>query len=123
MLEYYFLNDKRFADLLESAYLRKATPVEIEGYKKPFEIENSASSILRWANAVSFTKVDKLTLYSKPTLIIWGKGDTWVPFDIKTVDTTAFKKMNFHFIDSAGHNPQETHSEIVNKYINDFIKN
>lgn len=120
-LEHYFLSKEKFGELIESAYLRKPTNVEIEGYMKPFEIKNSASAILHWAHAESLVEVDKLTLYSKPTLILWGNPDPWVPFDIKNVDTTAFKKLTFKFIDGGGHNPQETQPEKVNKYLIDFI--
>lgn len=120
-LEHYFLNKEKFGELIESAYLRKATDEEIVGYMKPFEIKNSASAILHWAHAESAIEVDKLTLYSKPTLILWGNPDPWVPFDIKNVDTTAFKKLTFKFIAGGGHNPQETQPEIVNKYLIDFI--
>lgn len=120
-LEYYFLNKAKFGELIESAYLRKPTDEEIVGYMKPFEMQNSASSILHWAHAESAIEVDKLTLYSKPTLILWGNPDPWVPFDIKKVDTTVFKKLTFKFIENGGHNPQETQPEIVNKYLIDFI--
>lgn len=117
------MNKEKFGELIESAYLRKATDEEIVGYMKPFEMKNSASAILHWAHAESIIEVDKLTLYSKPTLIIWGNPDPWVPFDIKKVDTTAFKKITFKFIDGGGHNPQETHPELVNRYLNEFINN
>jgi 2-hydroxy-6-oxonona-2,4-dienedioate hydrolase len=123
VLEHYLLNKEKFGELIESAYLRKATNEEIEGYMKPFETKNSASSILHWAHAESVIQVDKLTLYSKPTLILWGNPDPWVPFDIKKVDTTAFKKITFKFIDGGGHNPQETQPELVNNYLNEFINN
>lgn len=122
-LEYYFLNKEKFGELIESAYLRKATNQEVEGYMKPFEIQNSASAILHWAHAESVIEVNKLTLYSKPTLILWGNPDPWVPYDIKNVDTTAFKKLTFKFIESGGHNPQETQPEKVNRYLIDFINN
>ena len=122
-LEYYFLDKVKFGELLESAYLRKATDEEIEGYMKPFMLQNSASAILHWAHAENVVKVDKLTLYSKPTLMLWGNPDPWVPFEIGKVDTTAFKKLTFKFIEGGGHNPQETQPETVNKYLIDFINN
>lgn len=122
-LEYYFLNKEKFGELIESAYLRKASDGEIEGYMKPFEIQGSGSGILHWSHAGSIVDVDKLTLYAKPALIIWGNPDPWVPFDIKKLDTTAFKKLTFKFIENGGHNPQETQPETVNKYLIDFVNN
>lgn len=122
-LEYYFLKKEKFNELLESAYTRKPTDEEVEGYMSPFRVRNSASAILHWAHAESLQEVDKLIIYGKPTLIIWGNPDPWVPFDSKKTDTTAFKKLTFKFVDGGGHNPQETRPDIVNKYLIDFVNN
>jgi pimeloyl-ACP methyl ester carboxylesterase len=121
-LEYYFLDKEKFSDLLEGAYLRHPTDEEIEGYMKPFMFKNSASSIFHWACTNSTFEVDKLTIYSKPTLILWGNPDPWVPFSNKNIDTSAFKNLTFKFIEDGGHNPQETQPEKVNNYLNEFIK-
>lgn len=121
-LEHYFLNKEKFSELIESAYLRKPTDEEVEGYMRPFKLKNSASAIFHWAHTNSTYEVDKLIIYSKPTLIIWGNPDPWVPFTNKNIDTSAFKSLTFKFIEKGGHNPQETQPELVNQYLNDFIK-
>lgn len=121
VLEHYFLKKEKFSELIESAYLRKPTDEEIEGYMKPFELKNSASGIFHWAHTNSTFEADKLVIYSKPTLMIWGNPDPWVPFSNKNIDTSAFKNLTFKFIEKGGHNPQETQPEIVNRYLNEFI--
>lgn len=123
VLENYYLSDDKFGELLESAYGRKAEQEEIEAYMQPFSYANSGSAIFKWASADNFMDVNPKIVYAKPTLVIWGKADTWVPFKEEDFNIKAFSEITFKMIDEAGHVPMETHSDIVNKYLITFIKN
>lgn len=123
LLEKYYLSEEKFAELLESAYGRKATAEEISAYKKPFEYAQSGSSVFKWASADPCVEVNPDIVYKKPTLVIWGRNDTWVPFNEEDFNIKAFDAITFKMIDSAGHIPQETHPKEVSEILINFIRN
>lgn len=67
------------------------------------------------------TDVDMSALNTIPTLIFWGEKDTRVPLS----SGLAYKKTHPHavleIIEGAGHCPMETHSEIFNKKMIEFL--
>lgn len=122
-LEKMALSENNFSSIMQSAYLRKPSYEEITGYMNPFKIKYSASAILKWASSDNTIEINRNTINNRPTLFIWGKLDTWLPYQKLNPDTASFKNYKFYFIDSSGHNPQETHFNEVNRYFNNFIFN
>ncbi len=118
----FFYNDKKFEELLTSAYAQKPDSTAIAGYKQPFMYKGLASGIFKTsAYSNEITDVDMSTLNSIPTLIFWGEKDTWVPLS----SGQAYKKAHPHalleIIEGAGHCPMETHHEIFNQKILEFL--
>ncbi len=118
----FFYNDKKFEELLTSAYAQKPDSTAVVGYKQPFMYKGLASGIFKTsAYSNEITDVDMSALNTIPTLIFWGEKDTWVPLS----SGLAYKKTHPHavleIIEGAGHCPMETHSEIFNKKMIEFL--
>ncbi len=120
-LEKYFLKEEKFGDLLNSAYARKPTQEEISGYMQPFSYANSGSAVMRWTASSQKIKINEELIRSKPTLVIWGKKDTWLPYKEENFKLNEFRDVTFKMIDEAGHIPMETHADEVNRFLINFI--
>lgn len=121
-LEKYYLNEEKFSELLKSAYGREPEKYEVKGYMQPFAFKESGAAILKWTAASKNIKINEDLIRSKPTLVIWGKNDTWLPYKEEDFKLNLFKDVSFKMIDDAGHVPMETHAEEVNKFLRTFIK-
>ena len=121
-LERYFLKEKKFKELLNSAYARQPTAEEIQGYMQPFAYENSGSSVMRWTGSSQKIKVDESFIRTRSTLVIWGKKDTWITYKEESFKLNEFKDVTFKMIDEAGHIPMETHADEVNRFLINFIQ-
>jgi pimeloyl-ACP methyl ester carboxylesterase len=58
----------------------------------------------------------------KPVLLVWGKADKDVPFEVSKDVLRAVPQAEFHPIDDAGHVPYYEHPEIVNPMLVSFLK-
>ncbi|MBX7093608.1 MAG: alpha/beta hydrolase [Flavobacteriales bacterium] len=122
MMEKVIFSEKRFNELLSSAYLREVSEEEVKIYMDPFHFRGSASAVLRFASQSGYAKVDWKILETIPKCLVWGREDQWIPV------SGAEKFLNDHlgiigrFIEGAGHCPMETHPEQFNQMLlNDFI--
>jgi len=57
----------------------------------------------------------------KPVLLIWGKGDKDVPFEVSREVLQATPQAEFHPLEDAGHVPFYEHPEIVNPVLIEFL--
>lgn len=121
----FLYNENTFAELLQSAYGNTPEKEDVQGYLNPFHYENMASAIIDFA-AVSESKVINHAV-NPELLIIWGREDEWIPVDnfVKSYETfkLTYKKLQFFLIPEAGHCPMETHANLVNNRIHNFILN
>lgn len=101
-------NVERFSTLLGSAYGRVPTAAEVEGYLAPLQVEGTAAAILgRMATARA--SVDEAAITSRPTLLLWGAVDTWVPPQVAERTRERIPGFDLVMLAGAGHNPMETH--------------
>ncbi|MFN3341303.1 MAG: alpha/beta fold hydrolase [Flavobacteriales bacterium] len=109
MMENFIYSEKRFTELLRSAYQTEPAKEVVRGYMEPFQFRTSASAVFRFAANTGYAKVDGRVLKQFPRLLIWGEKDTWIPAE----GARNFLKQNpdveGHFIPDAGHCPMETH--------------
>ncbi len=117
------LSHKRITSFLTSAYGREPTSEEIDGYYLPLKIKNT---YLTFANLLKNHSSDKdlsnkLDTINLPTLCIWGKNDSWVPISQGETIANKMPKASFIVIDGAYHCPMETHPELFNLHLNDFL--
>ncbi|HBS05673.1 MAG TPA: hypothetical protein DEA96_11955 [Leptospiraceae bacterium] len=117
--ERYSFNADSFQDLLSSAYARKPTDQEVQGYLKPFLVPDTASSILASIENSGDERSLELDESHIPALLIWGLKDEWVE---PGVGKTLHRDLNIsllYTIEDAGHCPMETHPATVNKIIDE----
>ena len=79
------------------------------------------------AHDFNFTTIDGKPLpmksfAGKPVLVVWGKADKDVPFEVSKEVLRAVPQAEFHSIDDAGHVPYYEHPEIVNPMLVSFLK-
>lgn len=117
------LSRKRIKSFLTSAYGKEPTSEEIEGYYLPLKIKNT---YLTFANLLKNHSSDKelsgkLDKINLPTLCIWGRNDNWVPLGQGENIVDIIPNARFIVIDEAYHCPMETHPELFNIYLTDFL--
>jgi pimeloyl-ACP methyl ester carboxylesterase len=77
---------------------------------------------------LNFTSVDQRGAFSqlgksaKPVLLIWGRGDTTVPFAVSDEVRKAIPQAEFRAIDDAGHLPFYEQPQIVNPILIEFLR-
>jgi 2-hydroxy-6-oxonona-2,4-dienedioate hydrolase len=122
--KHFFYNLEKFVELTSSAYGRPATEKEAWGYLKPFTIKNSATSIIKMGAYLEREQAIDLSSDIKiPTLIIWGEQDSWVPIEFGRKLESKISHADFFVIQNAGHCPMETHPDIFNEKLMEFLLN
>ncbi len=117
------INHKRFESLLSSAYGMDADSLEVTGYLQPFYIEGSSVAVFEtFFSGFDETPPDfkRITM---PAFLIWGEHDTWVPVETGHKLNSSLRNSKMEIIPHAGHNPMETHPELFNEILLDFLLN
>lgn len=117
MMKNYFVKEKRFEELLSSAYSQKPLPEDVAGYMKPFTYTNSGSAVMRFFSAAGGKLATGYDLKKFPLTVIWGSNDTWLPVDIMYNCKKENPQAKTYLINGAGHCPMETHAAEVNKIL------
>ena len=118
-------NDKRNASTIKGAWFdpAKVTPDMLSGYRRALQTPNWDTSLLAlMRDGMSNNLGTRLKALNVPTLIVWGKHDTWI-------SPTNAPKLNqdiagskLVMIENAGHVPHEEQPEEFNGLIIDFVK-
>jgi len=66
--------------------------------------------------------INKISTINKEILIIWGERDPWQPLESAKMLQKSIKKSRLVIIPNAGHAPHETHPDVVNREILEFLK-
>lgn len=117
----YFNNEERFTNLTSSAYGREASREEALGFMIPFTIKNSAAALIVMMAYSKAEKEIELENVKTPTLIVWGEFDNWVPLSEGRLLEEIIANNTFVLIDNAGHCPMETHPEIFNENMANWL--
>ena len=118
-----FLTRKRIKSFLTSAYGRKPTPEEVESYFQPLQLKNTYLTLASLLRSYNEDKdLDKcISEITVPTLCLWGREDEWVPINTGEELTKKIPNARLVIIDEAKHCPMETHPELFNYYLIDFL--
>ena len=108
-VEKYYLNEKKFIEVLTQAYARPATREEAQGYLKPLLIPGTVAAAFsgyakQWSDDIKPVQINTV-----PSLILWGDRDTWVKPEIGKTLAKNIPDAKFLIIAGAGHCPIETH--------------
>ncbi len=94
----------------------------VEGYLRPLLLEGSAESILNiFANAKEIQHLHSDALSELPVLVIWGKKDRTIRLHSGKKFKRSVPTVDLKIIPGARHSPMETHSEIFNGYLLEFL--
>lgn len=108
------LSRSRITRSLSSAYGRKPTEAEVEGYLLPLRLSGTARSLLSLTNRASSLKLSSFRRKPHPPfLLIWGKKDRFVSIKQAKRFQQFFPETPLHIIQGAAHCPMETHPEEV----------
>ncbi len=118
-----FLTRRRIKSFLRSAYGREPSAEEVAGYYDPLQLEKTyltLESLLRKYpedNDLS----DRIGEIMLPVSGIWGRLDKWVPVEKGEELIQKINGASLSIIDDAAHCPMETHPEIFNHLLVDFL--
>lgn len=112
-VEKYYLNEKKFIEVLGKAYARPASREEAQGYLKPLLIPGTVAAAFsgyskKWSEDTAAAQINKI-----PSLIVWGDKDSWVKPEVGQTLAKNIPTAKFVMINGAGHCPIETHFERV----------
>lgn len=120
-LEHLFINEVRIEAFLRSAYGRPPTTSEVLGYLAPLKVPGTARSAAALIQTAENLPPQVMTTLDMPVLAIWGENDTWVPLSDTQRMATYLSDLLVNVIDGAGHCPMETHPEIFNAMVVDWL--
>ncbi|MEN3185466.1 MAG: alpha/beta hydrolase [Atribacterota bacterium] len=109
-----FLSRSNIRRSLSSAYGRKPTAEEVEGYFRPLQRKGTARSLLSLTNQASFLRLSPFRGKPHPPfLLIWGEKDRVIPSKQAKRFQKFFPETPLYIIKGASHCPMETHPEEV----------
>ncbi len=122
LARFFLLTENRITDTLTSAYGRTPTADEITGYLAPLKLPGTETALLDITSSQGEPVETYLPHIQAPALLIWGAEDTWVPLSEGEQLAAALPQAELHSIPGSSHCPMETHPEIFNKLLTDFLK-
>lgn len=120
----FFLTQNRVTDILNSAYNREATALEVEKYYQPLKIPGTIAALFDMSTQQSKNKnifQDRQPLQT-PTLVIWGQEDSWISPETAPELLSNLARGNLLIIEEAGHLPLETHFDDLWATLKLFLK-
>ena len=116
------ISEKSIERLMKQVYGRPLDSVELCGYLEPLRIDGSAASVINiYANAREIRHLHADGLLDLPVMAIWGRKDhTIYPSSGRKLKRNV-PTVQLKLIPGAHHSPMETHPEIFNKILLDFL--
>jgi len=117
-----YLSFKNFRRELKSTYGFLPDTATVMGYYTPLQIEGTAETVVNLlANSKEIQELDAEGLSQIPVLVIWGKKDRTIRVSNGKKLKKAVPSVEFEVIPDARHMPMETHPELVNRMLIQFL--
>lgn len=116
------VNEKRVTQLLASAYGRNPAPDEVEGYYRPFTVENTDAVLVDLLNTAPAPLLDRVETLTVPVFLIWGEDDRWVPLDQGKDLARLIDGAELVVLPGEGHAPMETAADLFNEELLRFLE-
>ena len=108
-----FVHPERYSD-----YFAKYLPqMRYQGFRRA--LLSTIRDYLSQDNTWAFEQLGKS---GKPVLLVWGRADRDVPFEVSDAVRKAIPRAEFHALDDAAHVPFYEHPEIVNPLLIEFLR-
>ncbi|MCX5866817.1 MAG: alpha/beta hydrolase [Proteobacteria bacterium] len=105
---------------------KKMTKPQVEAYFDRLRTEGSLNAMIDLARAINFEDFKPYLARNHetkiPALIIWGREDKWIPFEIGQRFHQDISTSGMVSIPNCGHIPQEEYPKLTAGYIIDFIE-
>jgi pimeloyl-ACP methyl ester carboxylesterase len=105
---------------------RKMPAAYLQAYREQLRVPGTRRALLSTlragflsASQAAYAALGRMGL---PTLLIWGRHDRTVPFQLSQRLLELIPQAQFHPIDEAGHLPHYEHPERVNRLLIDFLR-
>lgn len=122
-IENFLIKKKNIESFLSQAYGKKPNQEEIDKHLEPLVIPGTAKALTYLILTSKNLVPDRLAVYTGPLIGIWGSEDSWVKPELGRRFKTDFIKAEYREISGAYHCPMETHSEIFNEILINFLDN
>ncbi len=107
-----FYESKRFPEYMEQYRMQ----MQYAGFKRAL-LSTIRSGLLAGATE-AYAGVGR---QDRPVMLIWGRNDQIVPFELSGKVRELIPRVEFHAIDEAGHIPHYEQSELVNALLLEFL--
>jgi pimeloyl-ACP methyl ester carboxylesterase len=114
LADYYYAENHKYL-LLKQDFLIQ---MQYIGFKKAL-----LSTLRNGVTTGALEAYQRLGQRAHPVLLIWGKEDQVVPFELSEKVKALMPNLQFHAIDSAAHIPHYERPEVVNPLLIDFLTN
>lgn len=102
---------------------RRVTPADVDQYYAPLKSGASRAALRHVLRAFHFDALrGRVAELPAPTLIIWGDGDRWIPFQAVADLAADLPRAAFVVVRGAGHNPQEEQPAEVARLLTAFLQ-
>ncbi len=121
ILRHLLFKEDKIEAFLTSAYGVMPSTEDVKGYLKPLILPGTESALLDFVKTARSEKVDSSIFSDIPTFAIWGGDDTWVPLEQAIKIQSLIPAMKLEVIEGAAHCPMETHYDLFNQKLIDFL--
>ena len=108
-----FVHPERYPEYFQ----KYTTQMHYKGFRQA--ILSTIRNFLSQDNTGAYAQVGKS---GKPVMLVWGRADITVPFEVSDEVRRAIPQAEFHAIDDAAHVPFYEHPEVVNPLLIEFLK-
>ncbi|MDP3387536.1 MAG: alpha/beta hydrolase [Eubacteriales bacterium] len=111
------LQPKRIESFLTSAYGRRPTESEVEGYLMPLKQPGTSSIMIDLLLTSRNEPLERIVGSDVPITGIWGSEDTWVPVSEAENIQKLIPDFEYRVIEGSSHCPMETHPNEFNRIL------
>jgi 2-hydroxy-6-oxonona-2,4-dienedioate hydrolase len=120
--EHSYLSFNNFRRELKSTYGFLPDTLTVNGYWEPLQIDGTAETVVNLlANSDEIQDLDARGLNQFPVLVIWGKKDRTIRLKNGKKLKRAVPSIELKVIPSARHMAMETHAEVFNQMLVEFL--
>jgi len=120
--EHNYLSFNNFRRELKGTYGFLPDTITVNGYWKPLQIEGTAETVVNLlANSNEILDLDASGLSQFPVMVIWGKKDRTIRLKNGKKLKRAVPSIELKVIPDAHHMAMETHPEIFNQMLVEFL--
>jgi len=108
--------------LTKTTHRNTFTAEDLKKYKQAWRQPGALKAMINWYRAFNYNQELSAELLTTPTLLIWGKKDTFLSSEMAPTSIAKCREGQLVFLPEATHWLHHEKAEEVNKLIYDFVK-